>query len=189
MVEITSLVTNRLVLRQWMKSDYQSFSKLNADPEVMEFFPDIYTESQSVAFINKTEELITKRGWGFWAVELKADHRFIGFVGLHKPEADLPFTPCVEIGWRLDKQYWGQGFATEAGNAALEFAFKKLLIDEVVSFTSQHNEKSKAVMERLNLIDTEENFEHPNIAEGHHLRQHVLYKITKEHWEKCTHLN
>ncbi len=177
------LDTNRLILRQWLADDYQAFIQLNADPVVMEFFPELYSESSSVEFINKTKKLINKRGWGFWAVELKADHQFIGFVGLNNPQDNLPFNPCVEIGWRIAKQFWGQGLATEAANAALEFAFKNLKLDEVVSFTSMHNQRSKAVMERLNMTDAKQNFDHPALPVGHYLRQHVLYKISREQWQ------
>ena len=105
-------------------------------------------------------------------------------MGLHKPEIELPFTPCVEIGWRLSKKNWSNGYATEAARAALGFSFKTLQLDEVVSFTYLKNTKSKAVMKRLAMVDTKQNFEHPNIPMGHPLREHVLYKISKAQWEK-----
>ncbi len=105
-------------------------------------------------------------------------------MGLHKPEAKLPFTPCIEIGRRLSKKYWGYGFATEGAHAALKYAFEGLFLEEVVSFTFLNNTRSKAVMQRLNMVDTNQNFEHPNIPFGHQLREHVLYKITKEQWGK-----
>jgi ribosomal-protein-alanine N-acetyltransferase len=184
MVEITELETDNLKLRQWLPSDYAPFAELNTDSEVMAFYPNTLNKSESNAFAQKLESLISKRGWGFWAVDLKAENCFIGFVGLHKPEAKLPFTPCIEIGWRLSKKYWGYGFATEGAHAALKYAFEALFLEEVVSFTSLNNTRSKAVMQRLNMVDTNQNFEHPNIPLGHQLREHVLYKITKEQWVK-----
>ena len=101
---------------------------------------------------------------------------------MHNPEAELPFTPCTEIGWRISKKHWGNGYATEAANASLKYAFEILKLNEVFSFASLNNEKSKEVMERLNMVNVMQNFEHPNIPVGHRLREHVLYKITKVQW-------
>lgn len=126
------------------------------------------------------ETIISNQGWGFWAVELKSTNSFIGFVGLHQADVELPFSPCVEIGWRLSKKYWNNGYATEAGRAALKFAFEILKLNQVVSFTSLKNKRSQAVMQRLNMINTNQNFEHPKLPIGHQLREHVLYKITKD---------
>lgn len=183
-VEIAELETKRLKLRQWQASDYAPFTKLCADPEVMEYYPNTLTKSETDTFIQKVKSLISKRGWGFWAVELKSTNHFIGFTGLHQPEAELPFTPCVEIGWRLAKKYWGYGYATEGANAALKYAFETLDLDEVVSFTALNNKKSKAVMVRLNMVNTNQNFEHPSLPLNHCLREQVLYKTTKESWQK-----
>ena len=130
----------------------------------------------------KIQSLISARGWGFWAVEEKKSKRFLGFVGLHVPLPELPFSPCVEIGWRLAKEYWGKGYATEAAKASLEVAFGPLNLTEVYSFTPVGNTRSRAVMERLNMLNTRNNFEHPNVPVGNPLREHVLYKLTKERW-------
>jgi len=176
--------TERLKLRQWLPDDYVQFSELSADPEVMEYFPCVLSESESSSFVKKAESLISKKGWGLWAVELKSTQQFIGFVGLHNPEAKLPFTPCTEIGWRLSKKYWGNGYATEAANSSLQYAFETLKTDKVFSFTSINNYRSRAVMERLGMVNQMQNFEHPSIPKGHKLREHVLYKITKESWVK-----
>ena len=179
MEKITQLKTDRLLLRQWQSEDYPPFARLNNDPIVMAYYPSVLTEPESNALAEKIKDLISQRGWGLWAVELKLNKQFIGFVGLHIPDASLPASPCVEIGWRLDKSSWGKGYATEAANAALTYAFETLHLDEVVSFTSVSNNKSRAVMERLNMTNTQENFEHPILPEGHKLREHVLYKIKK----------
>ena len=184
MPKAIQLKTKNLILRQWKKSDYLAFSKLNSDVDVMKYFPKPLSETESHEMAMKIESSIKQKGWGFWAVELKENHLFIGFVGLHEPSSDLPFSPCVEIGWRLDKRYWGKGYATEAGKEVLRFAFDTLKLDEVVSFTTVENNKSQSVMKRLNMIDIRQDFEHPALAKGHHLREHVLYKITKEQWYK-----
>jgi RimJ/RimL family protein N-acetyltransferase len=182
MPEIIEIQTDRLIMRQWNKEDYSAFAEMNADQDVMEFYPDILTIEQSNAMAQKIESEILVKGWGFWAVELKNNKSFIGFVGLHEPGYKLPMSPCIEIGWRLAKEYWGNGYATEAGKAALDTAFKKLKLAEVYSFASVSNKKSQAVMERINMINTNNNFEHPIIPKNNPLREHVLYKIDRQHW-------
>ena len=182
MNEIIELETDRLKLRQWKESDFPLFATMNADPVVMEYYPNTLSEDESNAMANKLKKLISERSWGFWAVETKKGKAFIGFVGLHKPTYDLPVTPCVEVGWRLDKKYWGKGYATEAARESLRFAFEKLKLNEVYSFASVSNERSWSVMKRLKMKNTERNFEHPIIPEGHPLREHVLYKITAKQW-------
>ena len=143
---------------------------------------DKILHSKEASKDQKIEALIHERGWGFWAVEHCDEHQFIGFVGLHMPQYDLPVTPCVEIGWRLAKEYWGRGYATEAAHASLEVAFEQLNLPEVYSFASVANKKSQAVMQRIGMSNTMNNFEHPMIPEGHYLREHVLYKINQKSW-------
>ena len=183
MTNITSLETDRLVLRQWQKSDLPHFADINADPEVMEFFPKKLSKIESDGMANKIIDLIYDQGWGLWAVEEKSSNQFIGFVGLHKPTANLPCTPCVEIGWRLEKNAWGKGYATEAAKVALKFAFEKLKLAEVFAFTSITNKKSYRVMQRIGMTDMQQNFEHPIFPEGHPLIEHVLYKISLPQWQ------
>lgn len=182
MTKVVELKTKRLLLRQWCKDDLADFALLNSDPEVMEYLPNILNEEESNHLADKIISLITDNGWGFWAVETLSDHSFIGFVGLHEPKYELPVKPCVEIGWRLARKYWGNGYATEAGNAALEFAFNNLNVNEIYSFTSVANKKSQAVMERLQLVNTHANFDHPSIPGDSQYREHVLYKIDKKSW-------
>lgn len=182
MIKISKPGTKRLTLRQWQFSDYAPFAEMNNNPEVMEYYPSTINESESNAFAQKIESLISTKGWGFWAVELNSNNKFIGFVGLHNPVANLPFAPCTEVGWRLSNKYWGNGYATEAASAALNYAFETLQLNEVYSFASVQNKRSKAVMERLNMVNTMQNFEHPSLPIGHKLREHVLYKITKSLW-------
>ena len=177
MKHITEIQTERLLLRQWVNDDLEPFAKINADTDVMEYYPDVFTRQQSDVMAAKLINWIEQRGWGFWAVELLEQEQFIGFVGLHEPTYELPVTPCVEIGWRLAKEHWGKGYATEAAKASLEFAFKQLNLDQVYSFATVSNWKSRSVMERLNMINTESNFDHPMIPQHSPLLEHVLYKI------------
>ena len=175
------LETARLRLRQWREADFAPFAALNADPVVMACFPAPLDRAASDTLALRCQALIAQRGWGFWAVERKADGAFIGFVGLHEPAAALPFSPCVEIGWRLAQAYWGQGYASEAAQAALRFGFEQLALAEIVSFTALPNVRSRAVMERLGMV-ADGAFEHPAVAPDSPLRKHWLYRLPLARW-------
>lgn len=179
MAELIKFETNRLRLRQWESADREPFALMNADPRVMEFFPAPLGRVESDAMADRCQSLITERGWGFWVAESKATKAFIGFVGLHIPSPELPFSPCVEVGWRLAFQHWGKGFATEAARGALRVGFELLDLPEIVSFTTLNNFRSRAVMERLGMLEAEM-FEHPHVPEGSALRQHCLYRLSHE---------
>ena len=187
-MSIAILQTERLTLRQWQPSDYAIFDQINADPEVMRYFPKLLSKKTSDIIANKCQQLIKENGWGFWAVSLKdaAENKshFIGMVGLNKIHTDMPFAPGVEIGWRLHQDYWGQGYATEAARAALRFAFTELALDDVVAFTAVINEHSQLIMGRIGMTDTQQDFEHPMLDSKHCLAKHVLYKITKQQWQQ-----
>lgn len=182
MTEIVELETKRLFLRKWKQSDLKKFAELNLDPEVMEYLPTISSEEESNQLADKIISRLSENSWGFWAIETKDDHSFIGFVGLNEPKYELPVKPCVEIGWRLARKYWGNGYATEAGKASLAFAFNNLDVNEIYSFISIANKRSQAVMERLQLVNIHSNFDHPSIPFDSQYREHVLYKIDKEDW-------
>jgi RimJ/RimL family protein N-acetyltransferase len=170
--------TRRLVLRQWRDSDREPFAELNADPAVMAHFPAPMSRAESDAFVDRISEHFAARGFGLWAVETTEAGSFIGFVGLTVPRFDAHFTPAVEVGWRLARSAWGHGYATEAANAAVVYGFQRLSLDEIVSFTSVHNIASQAVMRRIGMThDPADDFEHPNLPEGHRLRRHVLWRL------------
>lgn len=175
---LTSIRTPRLVLRSWRDEDRAPFAALNADPRVMEHFPSVLTRSESDALAARLQSSIDERGFGFWAVEVPGIADFVGFVGLAVPSFTAPFTPCVEIGWRIAREHWGKGIATEGARAALDAAFDELGLSEVVSFTATGNTRSRRVMERLGMRhDARDDFDHPALPEGHALRRHVLYRI------------
>ncbi|BFM03979.1 GNAT family N-acetyltransferase [Psychrobacter alimentarius] len=179
--------TDRLCLRQWQASDFAIFAEINADPEVMKYFPKLLSSTVSDTIANKCQQIIEEKGWGLWAVGLKngveKQDAFIGFVGLNETHADMSFAPAVEIAWRLHKDYWGQGYATEAARAALDFAFTELVLDEVVSFTAVINKRSQLIMQRIGMTNMQDNFYHPALAMNHRLAEHVLYKITRQQWQ------
>lgn len=177
--------TERLILRPWRGSDFAPFAALNADPAVMEFFPDTLTREESDALALRVKERIETEGLGFFAVEVKGGPDFIGMVGPSVPPygAQLPCGPCTEIGWRLSRAAWGKGYASEAASAALDFAFEALGREEVVSFTAVQNERSQAVMRRIGMTRDEGcDFDHPLLPDGHRLQHHVLYRISREIW-------
>lgn len=178
------LKTERLILRQWTNDDFSPFSKICGDAEVIEFYPKPLTEEESYGLGSRIQSLIKERGWGFWAIELPNRKKFIGFVGLHIPKESLPCSPCVEIGWRIAKEFWNQGYATEAAKESLRYAFTTLNLNEVVSFTTVANVRSQAVMQKIGMSNTGNNFMHPDIEVTHPLCEHVLYKISKLDWEK-----
>lgn len=183
MPETIELETPRLRLLVWQERHVAPFAALNADPEVMRYFPSTQDETQTRASVEAWQGQFAERGWSNWAVETRATGEFIGFVGLSVPRRALPFSPCVEVGWRLARRFWGQGYATEAARAALAAGFGTIGLDEIVSFTALGNLPSRAVMERIGLRDTGRDFEHPALPEGHPLRRHCLYALSRAHWQ------
>ena len=172
------LVTPRLRLRAWADDDREPFAALNADARVMEFFPSVLSRLESDALAVRIAAHIDTHGWGLWAVEVRGGTGFAGYVGLAEPSFTAPFTPCVEIGWRLAHEHWGQGYASEAARVALAFGFTALKLDQIVSFTVPANLRSRRVMERLGMTRAEaDDFDHPGLPVEHPLRRHVLYRI------------
>jgi len=172
-----SIETPRLRLRPWRTEDFEPFARLNASAEVMRYFPRTLTQAESHALMQKFQGLIELNGWGFWAIELKQAQRFIGFCGLHFQPDMFEFSPCTEIGWRLDAEYWHQGYATEAAEACLHFAFDILKLEEVVAFTAKQNSPSEALMQRLGM-QPQGYFDHPKLDQDSPLLTHALYRIT-----------
>jgi RimJ/RimL family protein N-acetyltransferase len=178
---VPQLETERLLLRGWRASDRAPFAALNADPEVMRYFPSVLTRSESDQRVERIELSFEQDGFGLWAVEERSSQRFLGFTGLARPSFDAHFTPAVEIGWRLAREAWGRGFATEAARAAVRFAFVEVGLAELVSFTAEQNARSRAVMRRLGMRhDVADDFDHPDLPPGHPLRRHVLYRLARD---------
>jgi RimJ/RimL family protein N-acetyltransferase len=174
---MTVLDTPRLLLRPWQESDREPFRRLNADPRVMEFFAAPLSPEQSDAMIDGIQTHMAQHDFGFFAAELRATGELAGMVGLAHVAFEAHFTPCVEIGWRLDVAHWNQGLATEGARECLRYAFADLALKEVVAFTVPANVRSRRVMERLGMSrDPADDFDHPRLTEGHPLRRHVLYR-------------
>jgi RimJ/RimL family protein N-acetyltransferase len=183
---MTELTTDRLLLRQWKDSDREPYAALNADPAVMEHFPAMLTRAESDAMIDRLSAGFEQRGFGLWAAEVRETGQFIGFIGLSVPAFEAPFLPGVEIGWRLAKDAWGNGYATEGARAALAYAFGPAALEEVLSFTATTNKPSQRVMERIGMThDPADDFDDPAVPAGP-LRRCVVHRLraTSRLWTK-----
>jgi ribosomal-protein-alanine N-acetyltransferase len=182
--EVTELHTERLVLRDWRDDDRAPFAALNDDPAVMEHFPSHLTREASDAMVDRITTFLHEHGWGLWAVEVAGTGEFVGFTGLSIPRFDAPFMPCVEVGWRLGRSAWGQGYATEAARASVAHGFGPLGLDEIVAMVVPANHRSQGVMRKLGMTrDEAADFDHPLIPEGSPVRRHRLYRIHRGEWE------
>ena len=174
------IATDRLILRDWTESDLAPFAEMNACPQVCEFLSRTLSKEQSDTFVRNIADHFRGNGYGLYALEVKASGTFIGFTGLSVPSFAAHFMPTVEIGWRLARAYWGQGYATEAAKAVIAHGFDRLGLREIVSFTVPANMRSRAVMEKIGLRrDGRDDFDHPKLPEGHRLRRHVLYRLQR----------
>jgi ribosomal-protein-alanine N-acetyltransferase len=177
---MTVIETPRLRLRHWIDADFEPLVEMNADPRVMEFFPSVVSREETEGIWRRVHEHFAMYGFGLWAMEVGGT--FAGWLGLMRPRFETYFTPCVEVGYRLRTEFWGRGLATEGGRAALRYGFEHLKLDEIVAFTIPANTRSRRVMEKIGLVFSGE-FDHPFVAEGHPMRRHVLYRISRRAWE------
>ncbi|AQG79633.1 GNAT family N-acetyltransferase [Spirosoma montaniterrae] len=176
-----TLQTQRLRLRPWLPADAEPFARMNADPEVMAHYPTRLTRAQSDEQMNRLARHITETGWGLWAVEVIDIEPFIGYCGLWPATFDAPFTPAIEIGWRIARPFWGKSYAFEAAEAAMNFGFETLGLAEIVSFTTPANVRSQRLMERLGMSrNPADDFDHPRLPVGHPMRPHVLYRKSRD---------
>lgn len=177
---VAEILTPRLRLRRWQPSDLDPFAAMNADPRVMEFLPTRLDRAATEAMMARVDASFETNGFGLWAVELREDRSFAGYVGLLRPSFHTRFTPCVEIGWRLAHELWGRGYATEGAEAALRFGFETVGLDEILSWTVPANVRSRRIMTKLGMThDPRDDFDHPLLPEGHPLRRHVLYRMCR----------
>ncbi|WP_339049636.1 GNAT family N-acetyltransferase [Rickettsiella endosymbiont of Xylota segnis] len=174
------LKTKRLILRTWKEQDLDSMSAINQDPLVCEFLPKIGDRVATKNLIQLFNNHYEKYGFTAYAMELRSNGKFIGFVGLLIPSIEAHFTPAVEIAWRLGFQHWGKGYATEAAKAVIDFAFTTLKLEEVVSFTAENNIRSRRVMEKIGMHhNPQDDFDHPKLPKNSPLSRHVLYRLNR----------
>ena len=175
---MAELTTDRLLLRHWRDSDLDPWAAMNADPEVREFFPTVLTRDESAASMTRFQADLESRGYGWWALEVRATGEFAGFTGLDPVDDGLPFTG-VEIGWRLARSAWGHGYASEAARAVLAYGFDALELPEILAITAVGNVRSQAVMRRIGMTrDAADDFDDPGVPEGP-LRRSVLFRISR----------
>ena len=175
--------TDRLLMRRWLDSDRDPFAALNGDPETLKFFPATLDRAASDALVDRIEDRFERQGFGLWALEVTGTREFIGFAGLSPLPDDVPGAGGMEIGWRLARNAWHQGYATEAARAALAVAFDGAALTEVWSMTAVLNEPSQAVMRRIGMTEIAR-FDHPRIAAGNPLRPHVTYHLARADWSQ-----
>jgi RimJ/RimL family protein N-acetyltransferase len=185
-MSIPRIETSRLTLRGFRPADRDPFVTMNADPEVMAFMSRRLDPAASEAFLGRIRARWAADGFGIWAIERQGDGTFLGFAGLSEPGFPAAFAPAIEVGWRLARPAWGHGYATEAGAAALRFGFEVVGLEEIVSFTAVANERSRRVMERLGMThDPADDFDYPLVPIGHPVSRQVLYRFTRDHWERA----
>ena len=175
-------VSKRLGFRNWKLADEMDLHEMNVDPEVMKYFPSIYEDGQSLIFIKRMMDQFETHGYCYFAVDLLVSQKFIGFIGLAYQTFEADFTPCTDIGWRLKKEFWGQGFATEGANRCLRFAFEELQLDEVFSIASVINEPSLKVMKKIGM-NRLSSFDHSKLINHNRLKTCYLYKVSRLDWK------
>lgn len=168
--------SQRLGFRTWLHSDLPKMAAINADVDVMKYFPEIQSAKQTQQFIDRMQKLYSKKGFCYFAVELLERNELIGFIGLSEQNFEADFTPCVDIGWRLNKAYWAKGYATEGAKRVLQFAFSTLKLEQVVAIAPVINKGSEKVMQKIGMQKIK-TFNHPLMVDIERLRECVLYEI------------
>lgn len=170
--------TPRLILREWLDDDFDNYLALNQDADVMQYFPKTLSHEETLALVPKLKKSFNEHGFGFYTCELKETKEFVGRIGLGIPDFEAHFTPCVEVGWRIAKKFWGQGLAVEAALKCFEIGFTQFNLNEIVAFTTKTNKKSEKVMQKLGMTHTpEDDFYHPKLEKSSPLALHVLYRM------------
>lgn len=179
------LVTRRLKLREWTHADKPAFAEILADPEVMRFLGGVKTFEETSGIVDLLMDMFRAGEPGFWAAERISDGRLIGWIGLHRLGAEYPFGPALEAGWRLGREFWNQGYATEGARAAIEYAFDTLRVPRVYAFTARANAASLAVMRKLGMRKVEGgDFVHPDFSPSDPNAMHSLYVAERVRGER-----
>jgi len=168
--------TERLAFRNWTTNDFHGMHKVSSDPEVMKYFPSIKTEEETKTFIKTMRSQFEEHGYCYFPTILKSSNEVIGFIGLAYQTFEAPFNPATDIGWRLAKKHWGNGYATEGAKACLQYAFNTLDIQNIVSIASIVNEPSINVMKKIGMKH-EYDFEHSLLHAHPDIKMCSLYSI------------
>jgi RimJ/RimL family protein N-acetyltransferase len=169
--------TERLFLRPFREADRDPWAAMNADPEVMRYFPSTLTRPEADALMDRVNSKIADIGVGFWALERKQDGMFLGFAGLNcVAHEELDLRGMWEVGWRLRREAWGQGYASEAGRVSLQIGFESMGLRRIIAYTAAGNRPSELVMQRIGMLRAAEmDFEHPAVPVGSPVRPHIVY--------------
>jgi RimJ/RimL family protein N-acetyltransferase len=168
--------TKRLILRGWREADLRPYFAMGQDREVMRYIGPLATRGDVRSTHDRMNGRLARHGHCFWAVERKIDGRFLGFCGLVR--GTPPIGGEVEIGWRLARHAWGQGYAREAAEASLSWAWRNLDRASIAGVTVAANVRSRALMERLGMIrEPGGDFDHPELSSRDPLRRHIFYRI------------
>jgi RimJ/RimL family protein N-acetyltransferase len=173
--------TPRLLLRPWQDGDRAAFAAINADAEVRRYYyPSILSRAESDALIDEQIEHLRLHGFGFVAVQRKSDGALIGGAGLSRPGDEVPDAHAVEIGWIFGRDYWRQGYATEAALACFEQAWTRHGFADVIGYTSKINLPSQKAMEKVGMRPVPGgDFDDVTVPPGNPLRPHLLYRIAR----------
>ena len=171
--------SERLGFRNWTSGDLEEFAKLNSDEEVMEHFPNTLTIKEVEKFIDKLKNHCAENGFTYYATEILETKEFIRMIGLAFQEYKTNFTPAIDIGWRLKRNAWGKGYATEGAKRCLEYAFYELDINRIISVCTIKNKKSENVMEKIGMTKKGE-FNHPELTNHPEYEKHYCYEIKKK---------
>ncbi len=175
-----ALIGERIRLRRWRPQDLDGLVAMHADPEVMQHLMPLDGRAGSDAAGARMRRHFDDHGFGLWVIEVPGVSAFIGYTGLVHVPYEAAFTPAVEIGWRIQRAYWGRGYVTEAARLSLTDGFERVGLQQVIALTVPANQRSRAVMVRLGMRhDPAEDFDHPNVPAGHPLRRHVLYRLER----------
>jgi len=170
--------SSRLGFRTWTNADIPEFAALTADEEVMEYFPKTLSMQEAIEFVGRAKKHFHDNGFTYYATEVLATKEFIGMIGLALQEYTTDFTPAIDIGWRLKKNAWGKGYATEGAKRCIDYAFNELKIDEIISVCTINNKKSEKVMQKIGMIK-KGTFNHPELIDYPALEKHFWYEIKK----------
>jgi RimJ/RimL family protein N-acetyltransferase len=169
--------TERLSLRPWRDADRAPYLSLCRSQQVMACLGGPSTDAQVDASLVRMRASQERNGFCFWAIERRSDNAFLGFCGLKIADtAGTPIEDEIEIGWRLDEPHWGQGYAREAAQATLRWAWDRLAAPRVIAMTVPANRRSWGLMERIGMKRRAElDFGHPAFPENHPLHRHIVY--------------
>ena len=170
------ITTERLALRTWKETDFALMAKMNMDEEVMRYFPNTQDLEKTTNFCQRMNQQFKEKKYCYFATEILGTGEFIGFIGMSYQTYEAPHSPFVDIGWRLKKSAWGNGYATEGAKGCLKYAFEELKIKEIFSVASIINTPSIHVMQKIGMKKVQ-TFIHPFLAEDERLKECVLYKI------------